>query len=70
MTENKYMDVRVNDEIQKRKIVGCKSDLDLYGPPMGLYPRPPELFPVPETFEGEVLYWIVDGSCFIKGPFV
>jgi hypothetical protein len=60
--------VSVNGETQERRVVGFETNRDIAMDTHGLdaLNQPVTMVrPIPETFEGEKVYWTMDGSCFI-----
>lgn len=71
MEQNRTMMVSVNGEMQERRIAGIETNHDILRDIWGLEAlnEPVRMIrAIPETFEGERLIWVMDGSCFIVGP--
>lgn len=62
----RMMDVLVNWEWEKRRIVRVETLAEFYGD-IAYIGNLSVLYPIPETFEGERLYKVADGSCYIIG---
>jgi hypothetical protein len=67
----KTMEVLINGEPQYRRIIGYQTNRDIYLDTEGLSELNEPIAmarPVPETFEGERIHWVMGDTCFITGP--
>ena len=65
---DKTMTVSVNGEMQQRRIVDYRTNHDTLRDVRGLSALDRAIImahPVPETFEGEKVFWVIGGDCYI-----